>query len=375
VAATAEHPVIMGEWGFTTDLTYDDEWHIVIGSQSNYGEPLKDFLEENGIGNIAWVASHNWGPPMFYSNWTLRCGEGEMGCFAKDWLFEASGQAQTVTANITKCKVKAGKIQGIDNFDASGTFASSLWMLYLINQIDVNIVSLADDAVIYSETIEDFNDYYNSGTGKFKYSYKVPSGAEGAITSLKFDFSRRTFALKLKNVNLTGLACPLQLNMTLGNFLLSGEADEDVVNGKKTVPTRLMRTYQDTLIVTKAKATNSAASLADAFTVKGDIAIEVTDVNLVNEDVVVTWSDANEISVQTFTIPADSFVADKTGYVFKCSKITPTEGQGQVAAKIDLYKSLFTLTIKGIDLDTTTGDIKFGLSFGDFNETDEYALP
>ena len=90
---------------------------------------------------------------------------------------------------------------------------------------------------------------------------------------------------------------------------------------------------------------------------------------------VITWSDANETSVQTFTIPSGRFIADKTGYVFKCSKVTPGEGQGQAAAKIDLYKSLFTLTMKGVDLDTTTGDMKFGLRFGDFNETDDYTLP
>jgi hypothetical protein len=31
--------------------------------------------------------------------------------------------------------------------------------------------------------------------------------------------------------------------------------------------------------------------------------------------------------------------------------------------------------MKGIDLDTTTGDIQFGLSFADFNEMADYTLP
>ncbi len=79
---TAAHPVIMTEWGFTTTSEV-----LLNGTITNYGRPLMDFLEQNGVGNTAWVASTNWGPPMFHSNWTLRCGEGEMGCFVKDMLY------------------------------------------------------------------------------------------------------------------------------------------------------------------------------------------------------------------------------------------------------------------------------------------------
>ena len=50
------HPVILGEWGFTTDLTYDDQWHVVIGNKTNYGDPIKEFVEGIGIGSIAWCA-------------------------------------------------------------------------------------------------------------------------------------------------------------------------------------------------------------------------------------------------------------------------------------------------------------------------------
>ena len=117
-AAAAAHPVILGEWGFTTDLTYDDQWHIVIGNKTNYGDPIKQFVEGLGIGSIAWCAGGpDWGPPMFYSNGAnadgaLRVGEGEMGGFAKDWLFETSGVEQSIDLTVKKCKVKAGKNQG-----------------------------------------------------------------------------------------------------------------------------------------------------------------------------------------------------------------------------------------------------------------------
>jgi hypothetical protein len=47
-----------------------------------------NFREQYGIGHTAWVASYDWGPPMFWTNWTLRIGEGEMGGFTKDKLYE-----------------------------------------------------------------------------------------------------------------------------------------------------------------------------------------------------------------------------------------------------------------------------------------------
>ena len=369
-AAAAAHPVIMGEWGF--ESSSDPNNYITNGTISNYGQPLKEFVEGIGIGSIAWVASYDWGPPMFNTDWTLRCGEGEMGCFAKDWLFEASGAEQAIDLTITKCKVTAGKTQGGDDFDASGTMASSPLGLSMVTQIDINIVSLADggEVLIYPETIE--FDSTQVKKSKYKYTYKIPMGGEGAITSLTMDFNKKTFAIKAKNIDLTGLACPLRLEITMGNYTLSGDVDETIVNGAKTIPTRLMRTYKDTLVVPpgKAKVKNSTKVLSDSLSVSGEIAVEdINDANmdepsLVAQDVNIVWGS------QTFTIPADSFGRVKTGHSYKCSKIN-VNPNGIVTATIDFDKCTFALSITKADINAVSGDVKFGLRFADFNETDE----
>ena len=367
ITAVADvYPVFMTEWGFSEAATYDLLW----GTITDYGQPLTEFIEGLQISSTAWVASYNWEPSMFNTDWTLRTGEGEMGYFVKDFLYATSGVAQDVALTITKCKIKAGKTQGKDSFDASGTFASSLWALYMINQIDVNIISLTDDAIIYSETIEDFNVYYNSETGKFNYSYKIPTGSEGAITSLKFNFSNHTFTIKAKDINLTGLASPLELRFTMGNYTLSGEADEAVINGRKTIPTRLMRTYQDTLIVTKAKAKASARPLSDSLSVKGDIAvIDVDDSNLVEIPLDIIWGD------QTFTVPAGRFVAGKSGNVFSCSKVASEGDDGLVTAKVDFDKCVFSLSVKEAnDINIGPDNVQFGLNFDVFDEIDDVNL-
>ena len=80
------YPVIMTEWGFSQS-NHPNPNDLLNGTITEYGQPLMDFIEGLKIGNTAWVASHNWGPPMFWGDWTLRIGEGEMGGFVKDTLY------------------------------------------------------------------------------------------------------------------------------------------------------------------------------------------------------------------------------------------------------------------------------------------------
>jgi hypothetical protein len=370
-AAAAVHPVIMGEWGFSSDPCVSD--YITHGDASTYGLPIKEFVEGIGIGSIAWCAGGwDWRPPMFYSNNTLRVGEGEMGGFAKDWFFETSGVEQTIELTIARCKVAAGKVQGQDVFEASGTMASSPLILSSVAQIDI-IVSLADSNSIYRETIG----FDSSQVVKNNYKYTPPRGTDRGITSLTMNFSKKTFTIKTKNIDLTGLACPLQLNITIGNYTLSGDVSETIVNGAKTIPTRLMRMYKDTLVVTKAKVKNSANALSDSLSVSGEIAVEdINDANmdepsLVAQDVNIVWGS------QTFTIPAHSFGRVKTGHSYKCSKIV--DPNGIITATIDFDKCTFAVSIAKANIDAVSGDVVFGISFdteeGTFDEEDDYTLP
>jgi hypothetical protein len=82
--ALTHYPVFMSEWGFSIDAVYD---LLNGGTITNYGQPLMDFDEARKISNSAWVASYDWEPPMFYSDWTLRVGEAQMGGFVKDRLY------------------------------------------------------------------------------------------------------------------------------------------------------------------------------------------------------------------------------------------------------------------------------------------------
>jgi hypothetical protein len=396
IACATHYPVIVTEWGFTSDPNY---WNssppqFFNGTITNYGQPFKDLLESYGIGFTAWCASNgDWASPMFYQNWTLRCGEGEMGCFTKDWLYEGVLE-QTVALTISKCTVKAGKTQGADDsdianikdsFTASGTLAHITPDFNVVDSLEVSIISLKnpDSNLIYTQTIPfSMSQVVN---GKYAYTYKIPKGGAGAITSLKFDFNKNTFAIQTKNIDLTGLGAPLQLTITMGPYTLTGTASETIINGsKKLVPTRLMRMFQDTIVVTKAKAKhNSTTALSDSLSVKGEIAVkdiintDLEEPNLVNVDVNIVWGD------QTFTVPKHNFIAAKTGHSYKLNKYATGAAndcnEGQVTAKIDLDKSTFTVSVKNADgLDAGLDDsiVPFGINFGDddFNEAADVNL-
>jgi hypothetical protein len=68
-------------------------------------------------------------------------------------------------------------------------------------------------------------------------------------------------------------------------------------------------------------------------------------------------------------------VAAKRGNYYKCSKAAVSGEFGQVTAKFDLDKCTFTTSIKGADLDVTSGDVAFGINFTDFDETADITLP
>lgn len=379
----AQYPVIVTEWGFW-DVP-QGEPNFFRGTITNYGQPLKDFLESYGIGNTAWCLSNGaWTSPMFDPNWQLRCGEKEMGCFTKDWLFEKNATPM-IELNVANCTVTAGKTQGQDindiknikdAFTASGTFAHFNPYFNYAGSFDINIISLknTDPNIIYSQVIPFSASQVMKG--KYAYTHKITkTDPKGVITSLKFDFNKNTFAIKAKNINLTGLGAPLKLDIKIHPYTLAGAANETIINGNESIPTRLMRRYQDTLAISKAKAkhnTNKAST--DSLSVKGEIAVadmnlNSSEPNLAKKQIVFSWGEANG-TPQTFTIDPNNFKAFSKGHVYNCSKVHPSESSAEpnalVSAAIDLDKCVFTLSISKADnlfAGPTTTAATFGISF------------
>jgi uncharacterized repeat protein (TIGR02543 family) len=300
---------------------------------------------------------------------------------------------------VSKCKVAAGKTQYTgdsdfndmkDSFTASGTMTVLPGDLNTIDHIDVNIIS-ADGNSIFFES-NDFNYIRNVQNNKFTHKYKIGkyNPTEGAITSLVIDFSKNTFAVTVSSADLTGLACPLQLIISLGDFVMGADVNEAIVNGtRKTIPTRLMRLYDDKLVVTKAGVHNSSRKWLNTLSVKGDIAVAdmnlyADEPNLCSEDVILTWGDGN-VNTQTFVIPTGSFTASRKGHTYKCviEAVANDANIGIVVVKatLDLDKCMFKVFVRGASglFDDAAGAAVFSVTFdteeGTFDEEDNYTLP
>jgi hypothetical protein len=263
--------------------------------------------------------------------------------------------------NIKKCTVKAGKIIGQDNITCSGDFEATLAQLAEADRVIVKIYSVADDYLVYEQSI-DFN-AFSLKQNTYNYKYKPPKGQPGAITLLKFDTGKKTVSLQAKNIDLTGLGCPLYMTIDAGGYCGTAVVDEPVVNGKKSIPVRLMSGYADTLAVTKVKVKDSLSPANDKLSVKGTITV-ADDSNLA-DGLSISWGG------DSWTIPGEMFVQVSTGR-YKCV-YTDIDG-AIITAIFNFTKCTFSVNIKLATLTQTSGTIDFALSFGDYDETEEVQL-
>jgi hypothetical protein len=260
--------------------------------------------------------------------------------------------------SVKKCLVKAGKT---DNSD----------MILILGQMS----AAADDFndATYIQVTIDSNDMVNPLIQTFpindktfkkgKYNYARTENTSKRL--FKFDTKTGKFSFMAKNIDLTGLGCPLTIEIKVGNYVGVGEADEYIVNGpRRKIPIQLMMGVKDILRVDKCNVTSGKNPSTDSLSVKGAIALK-NICNLTVEVVTITWG------TQTFTIPAGSFQSKNN--TFTCRNVEVAEG-GIVSAKFDFIKCSFTIAIKKAAIQSKSGTVNFGIAFGSFNESVEVEL-
>ncbi|MGA2677759.1 MAG: GLUG motif-containing protein [Sedimentisphaerales bacterium] len=274
---------------------------------------------------------------------------------------------------VTKCTVTAGSKVNSDAISFSGTMDP--------NADDFNDTNNSSDANFVEVTINSDNIVnpcvitfpVNGKTwkkGKFNYSGKE----NGVKKSFTYNVKTGKFAFAASNINLSGLECPVIIDINVGDFADTANLDEAIVNGpKKPIPINLLMGVKNSLRVDgKPKFTKKSGSITQ-FAVSGGFSVENPDVNMTNrvsEGLVIT------LGTQTFTIPANNLKAGKNK--FTCSKVKLYDGSsnliGIATATFDFNKCTFTLTIKNVDI-TSSGTVDFCVQFAGFNECVPVSLP
>jgi len=91
-ACKKTNPVIITEWGYNETPIWDP-----LDSRSGFGEPMKKFIEDNGLSWTAWCWSDSWQPKMFSSLSTY--APTDFGQLVKDWLRTKKDMNQPTTGN------------------------------------------------------------------------------------------------------------------------------------------------------------------------------------------------------------------------------------------------------------------------------------
>ena len=270
-------------------------------------------------------------------------------------VFHRTSTVATSTILITKCTVTAGSKDNSDAISFSGTMDTTTNEISAASTIEVTISS----ADILSPCVKTFP--INGKTfkkGKFNCS--------ASNASFALDTKTTKFSFTAKNIDLSGLSCPLTVQIKIGDSIGTKQVDEDVINGKTPIPINLLMGVKDSLRVdgkpkfTKKSGVITQVAISGSFSDKN-----VNDVSLLTNPLDIT------IGSQTFTIPAHNFKNTKGKFI--CSKVDTSKGIA--AATFDFNKCTFTLTIKNTNFAASVGNTVFGIDFASFSESDLVTLP
>jgi hypothetical protein len=266
---------------------------------------------------------------------------------------------------ITQCTVTAGSKVNSDKISFSGTMGATTDDFNEANTVKVTI----DSNDIVSPCALTFPiDANTFKKGKYNYS----KTANGVRKSFTYDLKTRKFAFSASNVDLSGLGCPVNVEIEIGGYYAGAEVNEMIVNGPRVpIPILLMMGVKDVLRVDKCTVKqNDKKSNSDQLIASGAFAVENPDPNMANwitEGLVIT------LGSQQFDIHKNSLKAGKG--MFSCSNVKVTDPNATAAATFNFNLCSFTLTIKDTNIPDINDVIDFGAAFADYDEVDQVTLP
>jgi hypothetical protein len=308
--------------------------------------PYDDYNVIEGTTYYYWIKSQN-------------------SCGTNDFSLSDSGYVSTnlKTVPIIKCAVTAGSKVNRDKISFSGTMGATADDFNDANSVMVTI--RAESAVDMDPCVFTFP--VNHKTFK-KGKFKSTITSKPSKMSFAFNTKKKTFSFSARNIHLTGLSCPVGIEIKVGDWAGTAAVNEAIVNGpRRPIPIKLLMGVKNSLRVDKSKFTrNKKTGNITHVVVRGGFSVkDINDANLV----------ANQLDIvagsQTFTIPPGKF--KNTKGKFTCSKVELAGGI--VAATFNSNKCTFTLTIKGTKITDPKGTAEFKMEFGDFSEGAEVSLP
>ena len=146
-----------------------------------------------------------------------------------------------VPLTIDKCKVKAGKNGKGDSIKFSGLLDVTTADFDAAIGDNVTVTIAADGIPDLNETTFTFPIEEDTlKKGKYKSTKIKPEDKSDPVTSLQIDSIKGKMKFSGKNLDLTGLSCPITITIKIGDYTAEKVLYEDIVNGpKKPCPPEL----------------------------------------------------------------------------------------------------------------------------------------
>ena len=254
------------------------------------------------------------------------------------------------TMVVTKATVKAGKVRGLDSISFSGS----------LNATNADLTAAIGRTV--TVTIESA---YIPAPGAITYTFQVPAASviggkykspkvtsvnkTAPVTSFSLDTIKRTMSFSAKNVDLTGLACPITFRVQFGDYAAETQVNENIVNGTKPCPLPLVMGVKDSLDVLKVSGKNGTTPGTDSVSISGTFTIDGY-INPASPVEITLGSD-------TFTVPGAQFLVSNG--VYSCKSFN--SGDGFVTAKFDTVKCTYSISIQNAAV-SGSGNVAFGIN-------------
>ena len=323
--------------GYNTNSSIKNCYFLITsGPDNRHGSPLTDAQMKQQASFVDW---------NFINAWNI-----SEGISYPKLVTGGEGLIQ-----VTKCTVTAGSKDNSDAISFSGTMDATA-----DNFNGANVVVTIDSNDLVSPLVKAF-----PISGKTFKNDKFKSSASNA--SFALDTTTSAFSFTAKKVDLSGLSCPFNVRIEIGDYISTADVNEAIVNGTKPIPINLLMGVKNSLRVDndKSKFTKKSGIITRLAISGGFSDKNGNDVNLLTNPL-----DVN-VGSQTFTVPASKF--KNTNGKFTCSEVDTSNGIAAVT--FDFNKCTFMLTIKNTNFATSAGNTVLGIAFAGFSESDVVTLP
>jgi hypothetical protein len=333
------------------------DYYVIAVHQKTYIDCIQGFpggLDIGGVGTTGNTSDWNnlaGQPDEHYATLGNRGNPGSFSGFVVvdnpgGWtgitVFDAR-LSEAVAEAITKFTVKAGRTEGADSAQFAGLLNATTSDLETAGEIVVGLESADMDELEFVFPID--ADTYKSD--RFNCTIK----GETSQRAFKFDPKNGKMMFSAKNVDLTGLACPIEVTVTIGDHITEIYIDEDIVNGtRQPCPPQFLMGIRDWMMVDQAQVRLGKKPGTDTLSVKGFFTIGGQ------------YDKANPLMTslgqQTFTVSGDQFACKGTSE--SCNKGVCEQGP-QIKAKFDFAKCSFQIQVKNAVIQDC-GEVDFGLN-------------